>query len=396
MSSVAVVVSLMFCGVAWAIPPPLPPQQAVAIVDSGVVWYDDGGVVLVRGDGRRQALLDTPSPPLQFGPPPQIGSSSRAVALFAGTGLLGGLPPSRLTRVPAGAAVGAGGCSSWKPTTASLADFVVARDALVVSAVGACATGPGAAPEPVFARKLPSGRWRVLTWLASTEPPMLAASGDLVAVGVQQSPAVMRVRILDLRTGSTRATLVLPDGYLAFAGPDRLVLSEPTLPSFPIGVTLNLAGMTLGSISAGGSYRVALYSTRGRHLASLGATSEPPIVSGAHLLTVNVDPTRYDQQTIAVRTLPDGPVRNVIGFDAPGRALVTLAFSWPGLALIQTTSMALPTGQYNCRYGTYGPPTAPFLTILDLARRAPFIAPPVTPPQPTPQQVFAMCGPPPP
>jgi hypothetical protein len=387
---VVVVVSLVRCAVAGAPPPHPPPQQAVALTDAGVVWYDNGRVVLVGAAGKRTLLRSGPAD--RFGGPPQIGSSSRAVALFALAGLQGGLPPARLRTLGGGTPVGGGGCQSWRPAIQGLVDFVVARDDLVVSATGLCTPTAGAAPQPLFVRNLSGGGWRVLDWFSSTAPPILAADGNLVALGVQQSLAAMRVRVIDVRNGSTRASFVLPDGYLAFAGPSRLVLSVPTFSSFPIGVRLTLAGATYGSLSVGGTYRVELYSARGRHLSSLGVDSQPPLASGSHLVTVNYDPS--GQQTIAVQTLPNGPVRDVIGFNAPGRALVTAAFSWPRLALIQTTSPKLPNGKFNCQYGTYGPPTAPFLNTLNLARHGPFNAPPNAPPQPSEQQYIATCGPP--
>jgi hypothetical protein len=160
-------------------------------------------------------------------------------------------------------------------------------------------------------------------------------------------------------------------------------------------VTLNLAGGTYASISAGGAYRMELYSSHGRRLASLGVTSQPPLVSGTHVITVN-DDAATNVQTIAERTLPNGRVRDVIAFNAPGRALVTVAFSWPRLAVIETTSPALPDGQFSCQYGTYGPPTKPFLAELDLARHTRVDPAPIPPPQPTSQQIIARCGPLPP
>jgi hypothetical protein len=73
---------------------------------------------------------------------------------------------------------------------------------------------------------LRGGRWRVLRWLAGDpEPPVLAAEGNLVAVGAQLSSAKMEVSILDVRNGRADARFDLPYGHLAFASRDRLVLS---------------------------------------------------------------------------------------------------------------------------------------------------------------------------
>jgi hypothetical protein len=101
---------------------------------------------------------------------------------------------------------------------------VVVQNHVVISPAGACGSTTGSTPEPLFIRGLAGGAWHVLRWLPGTEPPILAADGDLLAIGVQRSLTAMDVTILDVRTGSTSASFRLSDGYLAFAGAGRLVL----------------------------------------------------------------------------------------------------------------------------------------------------------------------------
>ena len=49
---VAVIAALASAATAGAVPAPRPPQQAVAVVKAGVVWYDNGVVRLIgRGGG---------------------------------------------------------------------------------------------------------------------------------------------------------------------------------------------------------------------------------------------------------------------------------------------------------------------------------------------------------
>ena len=296
-------------------------------------------------------------------------SSATAVALIGINEPQGGVPPERLSPIIKSRSRG-GRCSGWRPETFGISNFVVAREELVLAATG-CASAR--APQPLFAKNLRGGRWRVLRWLPSPAPPILAAEGSLIAVGVQRSLAAMDVLVLDIRGGSTRAHFAMPDGYLAFAAPNRLVVSVPTSRTFPITTDLKGAG-PLPFVE--GPYHLALYSVRGHRLASLGTTDEQhPLISAMHLVTVNYDSqTRTDK--LSVRALPGGPTSDIIGFNGPGRRLIASALRWPLLALIETTSAALPNGQFNCGYGPYGPPSAPTLVTFDFAHRAPFRAPP--------------------
>jgi hypothetical protein len=214
---------------------------------------------------------------------------------------------------------------------------------------GECHWDDPSVSQPLFIRSLRGGRWRVLRWLAGdTEPPVLTAEGNLVAVGVQLSNAEMEVSILDVRNGRTEARFDLPYGHLAFASRDRLVLSAPVL---PVG------------------YRLALYSTRGQRIAELGSAQEPPLVSGMHLVT-------DEGQTVSVRSVAGGAAKAVIGFNSPVRSLVALAFRWPALVVVETTSAPLLPSEVHCWSSGYGPASVPFLGLFDLARDQPFVPAP--------------------
>jgi hypothetical protein len=285
--------------------PPLPPRQAVAVVRRGVVWFDNGPVFLkgfTSGTVRLGAIN------AQDERLPHMASSATAVALLKGEEenageegeFLGGVPPSPLAPIAQPKLVSGGGCKGWLPG----GDFVVAEDDLV--AAGDCRRDDVPVRQPLFIRSLRGGRWRVLRWLASRESePVLTAEGNLVAVGVQFPLANMAVSILDVRNGRTEARFNLPDGYLAFASRNRLVLSIGGRPRLS-------AGAGASERASAGTYRLALYSTRGRRIAELGSAQEPPLVSGMHLVT-------DEGQTVSVRTVMGGAPRAVIGFNPPGR-----------------------------------------------------------------------------
>jgi hypothetical protein len=389
-AAVVMTTTAMPIATASAMPAPPPPQQALAVVKAGVVWYENGVVRLIGHGGKRKVLARWPEP--FFGDPPQISSSETAVALLADRRFRGGVPPGPLLPLAEGRQVRAGDCR-WRPAPHAFGNFVVAGDQLVLAASGGCTSTRGSARQPLFTKDLRGGPWRVLRWLPSTAPPILAADGNLLAVGVQRSLAAMDVLVLEVRGGSTSARLVMPDGYLAFAARDRLVVSVPTSRTFPITTDIETANGFTGPLPfVQGPYHLGLYSTRGPHLASLGTTHEQhPLVSVMHLVS------NYDSQTrtskVSVRALPSGPASDIIGFNAPGRKLIASALRWPLLALIETTSAALPNGRFDCGYGPYAPPSAPALITFDLAHRGPFVPAPVAPPEPDPKQVFATCGP---
>jgi hypothetical protein len=369
-------VGLACAGHALARVAPLPPRQAVAVVSRGVIWFNDGPIFLKSFHGGSKRLgtikaVENPRAP--------VASSASAVAAIpvAGAGnnaaFVGGVPPSPLVPIAQPKLLRGGGCKGWLPG----GDFVIAGDDLV--AAGECQWDDRSVREPLFIRSLREGRWRVVRWLAGESEPILAAEGNLVAVGVQVSNAKMEVSILDVRNDRTVARFDLPDGYMAFASHDRFVLSVPVLRSpedhdFPLSSGDNL-------------YHLALYSTRGRLIAGLGSAQEPPLVSGMHLVT-------DEGQTVSVRSVTGGPPKPVIGFGG-GRELVTLAFRWPELVVVETTSAPLLPSEVHCWSGEYGPASKPFLGIFDLARGEPFVAAP-TPVHVTPSNPLTNCGPAPP
>jgi hypothetical protein len=363
------VTGLVFAGYVSAIAPLPPPPQAVAVVGRGAVWFDDGPVFF-KGFHSGSVRLG-PIETKEIGRESSVASSASAVAAIAGEGagkdvaFVGDVPPSPLVVVAPPRLMGGGGCKGWLPG----GDFVVAGDDLVVA--GECQWDDYSVRQPLYIRSLRGGRWRVLRWLTVVSlpggdgvydnvPPVLAAEGDLVAVGVQFSSVRMAVSILDVRDGRRVARFDLPDGYMAFASRDRLVLSVPVLPSpedhdFPL--------------SSDNLYRLALYSTRGQHIAELGSAQEPPLVSGMHLLT-------EEDGTVSVRSVAGGAPKAVIGFNPPGRALITLAFRWPVLVMVETTSVPLLSSEVHCWSGDYGPASKPFLGVFDLARSEPFVSAP--------------------
>jgi hypothetical protein len=138
---------------------------------------------------------------------------------------LGGVPPGPLVAIAQPRPVGGGGCKGWVPGDE---DFVVAEDELL--ATGECEQDEAQERQPLFVRSLRGGPWRVLRWLpGDSEPMMLAAEGNLVAVGLAFSrtltSAEMQISTLNVRNGRTQAHFDVPYGHLAFASRDRLVLS---------------------------------------------------------------------------------------------------------------------------------------------------------------------------
>jgi len=380
-------VGLACTGHALARVPPLPPRQAVAVVSRGVIWFNDGPISLKSFHGGSKRLgaikaVENPRAP--------VASSGSAVAAIplAGEGndtaFVGGVPPSPLVSIEQPKLLRGGGCKGWLPG----GDFVVAEDDLV--AAGECQWDDRSVRQPLYIRSLRGGHWRVLRWLAVDSlpgrgglyfnvSPILAAEGNLVAVGVQFSNAKMKVSIIDVRNDRTVARFDLPDGYIAFASHDRFVLSVPVLRSpedhdFPLSSGDNL-------------YHLALYSTRGRLIAELGSAQEPPLVSGMHLVT-------DEDQTVSVRSVTGGAPKAVIGFDA-GRELVTLAFRWPTLVVVEKTGAPLLPSEVHCWSGEYGLAGKPFLRIFDLARSEPFVVAPA-PVHVTPSNPLTNCGPAPP
>ncbi len=356
------------------------------MVRSGVVWVDQGrvrfqgfwsGSTILGGASSRSA--------------PTLASSSGAVALVGGAagGFASAVPPGRFAPVEQGGEeareVHGGKCTSWAPVIGSgLAptDFAVAGDDLIDA--GECQGENGgfgeqelATSQPLFIRSLRGGNWRVLRWLTGHNPPILATEGRLLAIGVQLSPAKMRVTILDLGTGQMVAQFDAPDGYLSFASRTRLVLSVPTTlareaqlaPAAEIAQPLASPRIRLRRPP----YRIELYSLRGRRLADLGTAAQPPLVSHMHL--VESESVEGDS-VIVERSVLGGASRRLIGFNEPARSLVAFAFRWPAVAVVETTSAPLSQSEVTCTSGEYHRPSAPFLAIFDLARADPFVPPP--------------------
>lgn len=356
------------------------------------MWYSDGVVRFLERGGTRRRLSGSPA---GFNAP-QIAASTTSVALKAGGQLTGGEPPAPLAAIRPGRPVGGRECRGWVPATQNISNFVVVQDQLVLGASEACGSPRSSAPQPLFIRSLRGGPWRVMRWLSTTAPPVLASDGGLLAVGVQRALEPMEVTVIDVHDGSSRAHFGVPDGVLSFARKDRLVLSVAK-GAQPFGPEIESpeGSFTIGFGFRTGPYHVELYSTDGHRVASLGASERPPLASGMHLVAVR-RVAGAPGVDISVRALPYGPTKDVIGFNPPGRTLLGVALRWPVLALVMTTSNALPNGEFSCRYGSYGPPSAPFVLSLNLARPRPFLAAPIPPPQPDPRRVFATCGPPPP
>jgi hypothetical protein len=387
-----------------AIPALPPPQQALAATAGGVVWFDEGPVFFDEL-GSAQVRLG-PIEAREGSRAPQVSASATAVAAMPDTGseestaFVVGMPPGPLVPLAGPTLLPGGGCRGWE----SSGNFVVADDQLV--AAGRCHWDDRAVRQPLFVTSLRqqrshgnsriggashARRWRVLRWLAGEYPPILAAEKSLLAVGVQLSPTRMAVSIFDVRTGRTEARFELPAGYLRFASPTRLVLSVAQTLSSP-------ESPDVGSQS--GPFDLALYSTRGQRIADLGSSRGPPLVSHMHLVTdeYHEGAGSGEYQTLSLRNLTDGAAgapKPVIGFNAPARALIALAFRWPALSAVETTSAPLQPNEIGCWSGDYSPAGKPFLQIFDLARNEAFRpAPAIVHVQPS--QPLTNCGPVPP
>ena len=355
------------------------------MVRSGVVWVDQGRV-LFQGFWSGSTILGGAGTYT-----PTLASSSGAVALVGGAagGFAAAVPPGHFAPVEQSGEealeVRGGECTSWAAAIGSglvPTDFAVAGDDLVDA--GECQGENGgfkeqelATSQPLFVRSLRGGNWRVLRWLAGHNPPILATEGRLLAIGAQLPLAKMRVTILDLGTGRLVAQFYAPDGYLSFASSTRLVISVPT----PLGAEAHLAPVAEIAQPLASPrirlrrppYRIELYSLRGRRLADLGTAAQPPLVSHMHL----VERESVEGASVLVeRSVLGGASRRLIGFNEPARSLVALAFRWPAVTVVETTSAPLSQSEVTCTSGEYHRPSAPILAILDLARAEPFIPPP--------------------
>jgi hypothetical protein len=284
---------------------------------------------------------------------------------------------------------------------------VVAGDELISGPVWSCGSRPSRERQPIFWRKLTGGRWHVLTTVPGLWPPILAADGNVVAIGVQKAPSRMNVELISTAGRLVASPVSLPDGYLGLARPQRLVLSTPTQFRFPLEPRydagfgyVDYPGADTTSAAANNTYpithsaySIAEYLAHGQLVRRLGTSDTQPLISDAVMIVSALSAS--GDETLMLRSLVNGKSRSLIAFSDPGRVLMNDAFTWPTLTLVETTSAALPDGQFSCTYGTYAPPTSPKLANLNVTRGS-FIPAPATPPQPTPAQRLAQCGPVPP
>jgi hypothetical protein len=271
------------------------------------------------------------------------------------------------------------GCNSWTPLFAGArSDFAVGERELIDASECQSQFGEEqemATSQPLFIRNVRGGAWHVLRWLKGHNRPILATEGNLLAIGTQLSGSQMHVTVLDLASRHLVAQFDAPDGYLSFASTRRLVLSmRMPLPTAPVPAFPSAAQNKTPSFRRRlPPVRNDLYSLQGHRLARLGITPEPPLVSHMHLLLR--EPVN-GQTVLAVRRMLGKGSRPLIGFNEPARSLLALAFRWPFVAVVQSTSEAVPASEETCRTGAYRHPSPPSLTIFDVARNEPFLPPP--------------------
>jgi hypothetical protein len=343
-------------------------NKGLAIVNGGVLWLDEGALLLEGPHLGTRRLWASSSFQDDF------SSSASATAVRLENVTLSEEPhfvasvlPRRLSLIaqPQGPPSG-GGCTWWEPS----GDFVVVQDKLV--AAGECQeVTEHPVREPLFIRNLRGGRWTVLQWFAGVPALEFAAEGPLLVIGARRSDRRMTVSILDLSTGAMQARFETPLGQLAFASPQRLVLEVPDR------VTSSERRQPVG---------LRLYSTLGNYIASLGDLTEP-LISGMHIVA-------YEHGTLSVSSVAGGPPRPVVGFN-PARGLEAFALHWPELVVSETTSKPLLPSEVGCWGDGYSPSSEPFLATFDLARVEPFDAPPATV-HVEPAVPLTNCGPAPP
>jgi|GEM_PF-4640028 len=341
--------------------------QEVAVTDRGVVWVDKGPVLFRgfwSGDATLGGVRDRS---------PGIASSATAVALSASGEFQASIPPGHLFTIaqleepvlhaecPAG----------WLP--ASGGEFALAGDALITS--GSCGGMEGTGEEesqPLFVRHLPGGEWRVLRWLEGHEPPILAAEGNLLAIGNRLQLGEMRVTVLDLATHRILGRFRAREGQLAFASPRRLVLLASVSCGRAAAATESGKAPTRVRCLA---YEGELYSLHGRALAALGRIPAAG-QSVSHMRILKYEPLEGGGSALAVRDLRDGRTRRLIGFDEPARTLTAVAFRWPAVVVVETTSIPLSQDEVTCTSGEYRSPSAASLRIFDLARAERYVPSP--------------------
>ncbi len=254
-------------------------------------------------------------------------------------------------------------------------DFAVADGELVD--VGECQAKNGgfeeqelATAQPLFIHRLHGGGWRILRWVKGHQAPILATEGNLLAIGEPVSGVTMRVTILDLTDRALVARFAAPLGEVSFASSRRLVLSVPA----DARDAVSSSGATAQAPEVETfSYRLQLYTVKGTPLAYLGTAGEPALASHMHLL---VREEVEGHSVLAVRNILDGSRRRLIGFNAPARTLEAVAFRWPAVAVLETTSLPLQQSEVTCESGEYHRPGLPLLRIFDLAAPELYVPPP--------------------
>jgi hypothetical protein len=370
------------------------PHEELAVLARGVVWINNADVLLdgfASGTSTLGSLGDAAGEGA-------LASSAEAAVVFADGRFLAVRPPMRLSPVAQLHPFRGGGCEAWVPgDVVGSADFAVVGDELISSAK--CAGGPEvvgehATRQPLLIRSLRGGRWRVLRWLAGTEPPLLSGEGAMLAVATQVSLARMRVTLVELPGGRVRSRFDAPDGYLSFASSDRMVLAVPPTRFGFVEASFPLPAAVGEELEPGPAepraYELELYSTSGRPLAALDSASALPLVSDMHMAA---EEPAGESSTVVVRDLRNGDVRRVVGFDA-ARGLLALAFRWPALTVAETTRAQIAQSELTCWNSEYRPASSPFLGIFDLARGEPFLAAP--PLAPLVRPALGTCGPAPP
>jgi hypothetical protein len=347
---------------------PSPPfeNRGLAIVNGGVLWFDEETLLL---EGPRGAIR--PLGASAFGD--EFSSSATATAALTEGGAVGephfvaSVLPERLSAIAQPPRLSGGGCTWWEPSR----PYVVVKDDLV--ATGDCQEiKEHPVREPLYIRSLRGGRWRVMRWLAGAFVSALAAEGPLLALGAHRVDHQMTVSITNLSTGAMQSSFETPLGRLAFASPQRLVVE-----------------IASGGTSSRRSHAVSLrlYSSRGKYLANVGSRIEP-LISGMHIVA-------FENGTLSVSSVAGGAPRPVVGFNATSRTLGSFAFRWPELVVSETTSTPLLPNEVRCWSGSYGPSSKPFLAAFDLAHGEPFDAPPATV-EVQPAVPLSNCGPAPP
>jgi len=372
-------------GIAIAPPPPglRAAPKPVAVLPHGVVWVDQGRVLF---QGFRSGPVTLGG--VTSGGIPMLAASGGAVALVgAEAGFAAGSPPRRLRSVEAPhdeevREFAGGGCPVWSPlagsTGARSSDFAVADGELVDA--GECQAEYGYAEEqsrvtsqPLFIHRLHGGGWRVLRWMTGDRAPVLATEGNLLAIGEPLSEVRMRVTIVDLASRRLVARFGAARGELSFASRHRLVLSVPEFAGAAASSRTAAAEAPSRIPVRRASYGLQLYALDGTLLAYIG-TSEAPAQASRMRLLVQEDVE--GDQVLAVRNILDGTSRQLIGFNGRARTLEGVAFRWPAVALIETTSVPLAQSEVTCSSGEYHAASPPRLRIIDLTRLDYYLPPP--------------------